>query len=94
MHGDLHGGNVLVDDTGNAQLTDFGLSHLAQATEYNYGSTHGGGMLRFTAPEVNDPEEFQLPSRRPTFRSDMYSFAFTCVEVSVTTCFRSYRVNT
>lgn len=56
---------------------------IAEATAYNYGSVHGGGKLHWQALELIDPEEFNLPSRRPTYASDVYSFASTCIEVSV-----------
>ena len=81
VHGDIHAGNVLVDRNGAARLADFGLSLLSEGTAYNYGSQHGGGATRFSAPELFDPEEFGLESSRPTFQSDVYAFACVCVEV-------------
>ncbi|TCD70708.1 hypothetical protein EIP91_002084 [Steccherinum ochraceum] len=81
IHGDLHGGNILLDHRGQARLSDFGLSLIAEATAYNYGSVHGGGAIRWLAPELMAPEEFGLESSRPTTLSDVYSFACTCVEL-------------
>ncbi|TCD67327.1 hypothetical protein EIP91_000248 [Steccherinum ochraceum] len=81
VHGDLHGGNILVDKAGDIKLTDFGMSVTADGTPYNYGSVHGGGAVRWTAPELIEPEEFGLPNRRPTFQSDVYSFACVCIEL-------------
>ena len=81
IHGDLHAANILVDDKGNACLTDFGLSLIAEASAYNYGSVHGGGAIRYQAPELIDPEEFGLESSRPTPASDIFSFACTAIEV-------------
>ena len=81
MHGDLHGGNILLDGDGHARLTDFGLSLLAEATPRMYGSMHGGGFASYRAPELHDPEQFDLVSTRPTFPSDVYAFGCTCVEV-------------
>lgn len=54
---------------------------IGDATSYNYGSIHGGGAIHFTAPELIDPEELGFTSRRPTYASDIYSFACTCIEV-------------
>ena len=88
VHGDLHGGNVLIDENGNARLTDFGLSLIADASSYNYGSTHGGGAFRWQAPELIDPEAFKLNSSRPTTASDIFSFACTGIEVCVSVRFR------
>jgi len=81
VHGDLHAGNILMDDSGAACLIDFGLSLVAEGTGYNYGSVHGGGAIRWTAPELIDPEEFDLMDSRPTFKSDVFSFAMTCIEL-------------
>ncbi|THH26666.1 hypothetical protein EUX98_g7522 [Antrodiella citrinella] len=80
VHGDLHAGNILVDENENACLTDFGMSLLTEATAYNYSSVHGGGALRWSAPELIDPEEFGLKSSRPTPASDVFSFACTAIE--------------
>lgn len=81
IHGDLHGGNILLDERGHARLTDFGLSLFSEATAYNYGSTHGGGAIRWAAPELIGPEEFGYTSTRPTCASDIYSLACTGIEV-------------
>ncbi|TCD66394.1 hypothetical protein EIP91_001385 [Steccherinum ochraceum] len=81
VHGDLHAGNVLVDDAGAARLTDFGMSLLSEGTSYQYHSEHGGGATRFTAPELFDPEEFGLEGARPSASTDVYAFALVCVEL-------------
>ena len=81
VHSDLHGGNILVDDDGHARLADFGMALIAEGTAYNYGSLHGGGAIRWSAPELLDPEEFGFENSRPTFQSDIYAFACMCVEV-------------
>ncbi|KAH8082793.1 kinase-like domain-containing protein [Cristinia sonorae] len=81
VHGDLHGGNILVDAGETIRLTDFGMALIAEATSYQYGSIHGGGAIRWQAPELLDPDEFGLTSTRPTFASDTYSFAFTSIEL-------------
>lgn len=54
---------------------------IADATPGQYASIHGGGATRWKAPELIDPESFFLSSARPTYQSDMYAFAATCVEV-------------
>ncbi|KAG0708371.1 kinase-like domain-containing protein [Suillus ampliporus] len=73
VHGDLHPANVLIDGSGNARLTDFGLSTVVGDAELQLSTTTADRTLnpRWRAPEVigihGDPE-------RPTFKSDAYSF--------------------
>ncbi|TCD67324.1 hypothetical protein EIP91_000245 [Steccherinum ochraceum] len=75
VHGDLHGGNVLIDGEGNARLADFGMALVSESTAYAYASVHGGGAMRWNAPELIDPEEFEMDTSRPTPASDIFSFA-------------------
>ena len=74
-------GNVLVDGEGRARLTDFGMALLAESISYGLGSLHGGGAMRWKAPELNDPDEFGLEGSRPTKASDIFSYACVIVEV-------------
>lgn len=83
VHGDLHAGNILIDNNEGARITDFGMSLIAEATAYNYASIHGGGALRWQAPELIDPEEFNLETSRPTTQSDVFSIACTAIEVRI-----------
>ena len=57
------------------------MSLIAEATAYNYGSIHGGGAIRWQAPELIDPDEFDMDTTRPTPQSDVFSFACTALEV-------------
>ncbi|KAH8101164.1 kinase-like domain-containing protein, partial [Cristinia sonorae] len=81
VHGDIHGGNLLIDETGSIRLTDFGLGVIAEATPHLYGSTHGGGAPEYRAPELLDPEQFEQENARPTRASDVYAFGCLSVEL-------------
>ena len=77
---------MLVDDDDNICLTDFGLAVFIREAQdsIGYGSTRGGNP-RWLSPELIDPELFpdQDQSGRPTFASDIYSFACVCIEVNI-----------
>lgn len=55
---------------------------VSESSSYGYASIHGGGAIRWKAPELIDSEEFGLPDSRPTPQSDVFSFACMCIEVS------------
>ncbi|KAJ7702101.1 kinase-like domain-containing protein [Mycena metata] len=76
VHGDLRGGNVLIDDREHAQIADFGLATVTDATR-GATSTTQRGSLRWMAPELLDHE---LQFKR-TKASDVYAFACLCIEI-------------
>ncbi|KAJ7266630.1 kinase-like domain-containing protein [Mycena rebaudengoi] len=76
IHGDLRGENVLIDSGEHAQLADFGLAVVTDATIGTTKTTQRGS-LRWMAPELLKPEvEFKR-----TRASDVYAFACLCVEI-------------
>jgi len=80
VHGDLRGANILIDSDWTVKLADFGLSLFAEGTSNSFGSARGGAV-RWLAPELIDPESFGVESTRPTYASDVYSFACTVIEL-------------
>jgi len=72
-------GNILIDNSWNVCVADFGLAGFVDATAHT--STTRNGSTRWMAPELHGPELFTLPSFQRTFASDVYAFACVCVEV-------------
>ncbi|KAI6167283.1 kinase-like domain-containing protein [Pisolithus thermaeus] len=74
FHGDLKGLNVLISDSGQALLTDFGFSHLVNSTFSMTVSGKGGVTLYWAAPEILNDEEISAPA-------DVWSFGMTLLEL-------------
>ncbi|KAK7681752.1 hypothetical protein QCA50_015099 [Cerrena zonata] len=72
IHGDIRGDNILIDNGLHIRITDFGLSSYATSNPTSVAS--GGGSTRWMAPEL-------LISGNPSFQSDVYAFAITCIEI-------------
>ncbi|KAJ7260878.1 kinase-like domain-containing protein [Mycena haematopus] len=78
VHGDLRGANILIKEDWSACLTDFGLSIFSDATSTM--STNRGGSLHWMAPELLDPDRFEINFAR-TPATDVYAFGCVCVEL-------------
>ncbi|CAL1693923.1 unnamed protein product [Somion occarium] len=78
VHGDLKGANVLVAENGQMKISDFGLTVFEGDWSKEFGSQHGGNV-HWTAPENMWIHTGQY--QRPTYASDIYSFAMVCIEV-------------
>ncbi|KAF8995845.1 kinase-like domain-containing protein [Cyathus striatus] len=84
VHGDLKGANMLITDTGQAVLCDFGLSTVMLDLDIMaYMSIETilqcSRTLRYQAPELFAPEEATEP--KLTKECDIYSFSCLCYEV-------------
>ncbi|KAK0434552.1 kinase-like domain-containing protein [Desarmillaria tabescens] len=87
VHGDLKGGNILIDYQGYAIITDFGLSKVMSDFSTSDGilcSSFFAGTMRWMAPEmilalVDDESEAKVP--RVTTASDVYAFGSVCLEI-------------
>lgn len=56
IHGDLNGGNALIDDNGRARLVDFGLSVIkAEFDGTSLITSTVGGAVRYLAPDLLPP---------------------------------------
>ena len=70
--------NILIDQSGNARLADFGL--LTIISDPTNGSYTQGGTARWMSPELINPQGFGLENSRPTKRSDCYALGMVIYE--------------
>ncbi|XP_060772987.1 receptor-interacting serine/threonine-protein kinase 3 isoform X3 [Neoarius graeffei] len=72
LHLDLKPNNVLLDDSLNAKLTDFGLAKIVKSTSKMIGEKdeEAGGTTSYMPPEA-----FHSSQYVPTFSSDIYSYS-------------------
>lgn len=73
-------GNILIDESGQPRLADFGLTIFADGTRHN--TTDQGGTLRWMAPELLYPIP-GIECYKRTTASDVYAYGCLCIEVTV-----------
>ena len=71
----------MINNDGLACLADLGLSAFSDIKSRQFATVRGGADA-WLPPEILLPEDFGLTSDRQTHKSDIYSFACVCVEVS------------
>lgn len=75
--------NILINAKRRACLSDFGLAAFSyeDRTAYIPTLSVNAGTMRWTAPEIMDPEEFGLERARPSRESDVYAVSMVMWEV-------------
>ncbi|KAF8629574.1 hypothetical protein AX15_003384 [Amanita polypyramis BW_CC] len=77
VHGDIKGSNILIDDSGKACLSDFGLGRLVEARGFT--TKHVGGTCRWMAYELVCDDGDELV--KLTTQSDIWAFGMTILEI-------------
>ena len=74
--------NILVDETGNPQINDFGLAKIIDSQATMMGPTlfNGAGAVRWQAAELLSTDTEDMPPSR-TKMGDVYAYACVCLEV-------------
>ena len=74
--------NVLIDQTGNPRLADFGLLTIVSDPKNRLSSSSNtnGGTIRWMSPELIAPGWFGLKKTRPTTSSDCYALGMVIYE--------------
>ena len=88
-------GNILIGEEGIARLGDFGITVIiADPTVWEPRCATGSrsrGLVRYMAPELLNPSQFNLENGNPSKESDVYSFAMTVFEVRLPHTAHGYR---
>lgn len=76
--------NILIDETGQARLADFGLLTIVSdpANVLSSSSTAQSDTVRWMSPELIDPEPFGLEKSSPTQSSDCYALGMVIYETT------------
>ncbi|OCH85408.1 kinase-like protein, partial [Obba rivulosa] len=80
VHGDIKGSNILINEKLIACLADFGLAALSYTEQPNTRSIVGSS-LRWSAPEIMNPEAFALHTAAMTRQTDVFAFGVTTWEI-------------
>ncbi|KAF8308132.1 kinase-like protein, partial [Clavulina sp. PMI_390] len=71
IHGDLHLGNILINENGEPLLCDFGRSRIRHLVS-RLSARQEGGQVRFLAPELSDGKADRFS---PTQESDIFALS-------------------
>lgn len=79
VHGDIHCGNIFIDNAGVAKVADFGIATVGDETIGRMTTTaHAAGAMRWMAPERLNPT---TTDGRPSTPGDVWAFGCLCLMV-------------
>jgi len=83
VHGDIKAENIIISDSGDAMLADFGLARLVDTiAAMTATTTTFAGSARFMAPELVLPTQAESVKDAPrTSKSDVYAFACLILQI-------------
>jgi len=76
LHFDINPHNVLIDDSFNPKITDFGLAKMCSKNQSIVSMTAARGTLGYMAPEV-----FSRNFGNVSYKSDIYSYGMLLLEI-------------
>ncbi|XP_012570617.2 rust resistance kinase Lr10-like isoform X2 [Cicer arietinum] len=76
LHFDINPHNILIDDSFNPKITDFGLAKMCSKNQSMVSMTAAKGTLGYMAPEV-----FSRNFGNVSYKSDIYSYGMLLLEI-------------
>ncbi|KAF8307509.1 kinase-like protein [Clavulina sp. PMI_390] len=86
IHGDIHPGNILVNENEDAIVCDFGLTRIRHEVTRTNTGIREGGRLRYLAPELTSvpTDKFRTTTASDIFSLGMTFFSLMTLEIPFT----------
>ncbi|KAG8944994.1 hypothetical protein FRC03_001834, partial [Tulasnella sp. 419] len=81
IHGDFRAANILISESGEAQISDFGMARLEEVSDAQTSlSLSSTGAARWMAPELVNPDLVGRLTPKPSTATDTWSFGIVSYE--------------